>query len=63
MANEWSKLVGKVYRENKHKPGYKLQDAMHDAKKFYKKVTPSGTAHKKRSHRASRKHRRTHKRR
>lgn len=58
MANEWSKLVGKVYRDNKHKAGYKLQDAMKDAKKFYKKVAPS-TAHKRRSHRSSRKHRRT----
>lgn len=47
MANAWSTLVGKVYRENKHKKGYKLQDAMHDAKKFWK---PSGkTANNKRS--------------
>jgi hypothetical protein len=57
MANEWSKLVGKVYRENKHKAGYKLQNAMKDAKKFYKKVTPSHTAHKRRSRGASRKRR------
>lgn len=62
MANEWSKLVGKVYRENKHKAGYRLQDAMNDAKKFYKKVAPSNTAHKRRSHRASRKHRKTRRR-
>ncbi len=61
MANAWSELVGKVYRENKHKKGYRLQDAMKDAKKFWKKVTPSHTAHKRhaRSSRRSRKSRRT----
>ncbi len=36
MANAWSKLVKKVYYENKHKSGYKLQNAMQDAKKFWK---------------------------
>ena len=59
MANAWSQLVGKVYRENKHKKGYRLQDAMKDAKKFWKKVTPSHTAHKRRSSSSSRRSRRT----
>ncbi len=59
MANAWSQLVGKVYREKKHIKGYRLQDAMKDAKKFWKKVTPSHTAHKRQSHGRSRKQRRT----
>ena len=41
MATEWTKLVQKIYQENKSKPGYKLGDAMKDAKKVYKKNTTS----------------------
>jgi hypothetical protein len=38
MATEWTKLVQKIYNENKDKKGgYKLGDAMKDAKKVYKK--------------------------
>jgi hypothetical protein len=33
----WIDLVKKVYSENKGKPGYKLGDAIRDAKKQYKK--------------------------
>ncbi len=36
--NEWAKTVKRVYDENKHKDGYKLKDAMHDAKAVYKPV-------------------------
>ena len=36
--NEWAKTVKRVYDENKHKEGYKLKDAMHDAKAVYKPV-------------------------
>lgn len=55
MANEWSKLVKKVYDDNKHKAGYKLQDAMKDAKKFWK-----GSNNKSvKKHRGSRRHRRS----
>ena len=34
---EWNKLVKKTYAKNKHKKGYKLGDAMKEAKKHYKK--------------------------
>lgn len=40
----WTDLVKKVYSENKGKPGYKLGDAMRDAKKQYKKPSSSSTA-------------------
>jgi hypothetical protein len=33
--SEWTKLVQKTYYENKHKIGYKLKNAMADAKKIY----------------------------
>ena len=42
----WQKLVKKTYDENKHKAGYKLGDAMKDAKKVYKK-TPSNNSPEK----------------
>lgn len=35
MATEWNKTVMRVYRENKHKAGYKFKDALVDAKKVY----------------------------
>jgi len=35
--SEWTDLVKKTYAGNKHKPNYKLGDAMKDAKKVYKK--------------------------
>jgi len=34
--NEWAKLVSKTFQENKHKAGYKLKNAMKDAKKVWK---------------------------
>lgn len=37
--NEWAKTVQMVYNKNKHRPGYKLKDAMRDAKKVYKPKT------------------------
>jgi hypothetical protein len=45
---EWTKLVQKIYNENKSKPGYKLGDAMKDAKKVYKKdaVEPKNKSNK-----------------
>ena len=60
--SEWNKLVSKTYAQNKHKPGYKLKDAMMDAKKVYKKQ-PAGTTAKvnkrgkSRSRRGTKKHR------
>lgn len=33
----WTDLVKKVYNENKHKPGYKLGNAMKDASKMKKR--------------------------
>ena len=36
MAESWLECVKRVYSENKAKPGYKLKDAMKDAKKQYK---------------------------
>lgn len=66
MANAWSKLVKKVYYDNKHKPGYKLQDAMKDAKKFWKgdnsksfKKTRKHSGSRRRHH-GTRKHHRRH---
>jgi hypothetical protein len=32
----WTDLVKRVYNENKHKPGYKLGNAMKDAAKMKK---------------------------
>lgn len=32
----WTDLVKRVYNENKHKPGYKLGNAMKDAAKMNK---------------------------
>lgn len=40
----WTDLVKKVYNENKHKPGYKLGNAMKDAKKVYKTSSKKHTA-------------------
>lgn len=37
----WTDLVSRIYKENKHKPGYKLKNAMKDAKKVYKKSKSS----------------------
>lgn len=34
----WTDLVKKVYNEHKGEPGYKLGDAMKEAKKHYKKA-------------------------
>jgi len=48
--NEWAKLVQKTYNDNKHKAGYKLRNAMKDAKKVYKSLKNKGgepTAEKK----------------
>jgi hypothetical protein len=35
--NEWAKTVQMVYKKNKHRKGYKLKNAMMDAKKVYRK--------------------------
>jgi hypothetical protein len=40
--NAWAKLVQKTYNANKHKSGYKLRNAMKDAKKVYKSVKNKG---------------------
>lgn len=40
--NAWAKLVQKTYKANKHKSGYKLKNAMKDAKKVYKSVKNTG---------------------
>jgi hypothetical protein len=40
--NAWAKLVQKTYNANKHKSGYKLRNAMKDAKKVYKSVKNRG---------------------
>jgi Sec-independent protein translocase protein TatA len=45
--NAWSKLVQKTYSENKHKAGYKLKNAMKDAKKVYKTFKNQGGAESK----------------
>jgi hypothetical protein len=34
--NKWAELVTKTFEENKHKAGYKLKNAMKDAKKVWK---------------------------
>ena len=34
--NKWAQLVSKTFQENKHKVGYKLKNAMKDAKKVWK---------------------------
>uniref|UniRef100_A0A6C0KKU9 Uncharacterized protein n=1 Tax=viral metagenome TaxID=1070528 RepID=A0A6C0KKU9_9ZZZZ len=34
--NKWTELVTKTFEENKHKAGYKLKNAMKDAKKVWK---------------------------
>jgi len=43
--NAWAKLVQKTYNANKHKSGYKLRNAMKDAKKVYKSVKNKGGEH------------------
>lgn len=45
--NAWSKLVQKTYSDNKHKAGYKLKNAMKDAKKVYKTFKNQGGAEEK----------------
>ena len=40
--NAWAKLVQKTYNANKHKPGYKLRNAMKDSKKLYKSQKKRG---------------------
>lgn len=37
----WTDLVKQVYNENKGKPGYKLGDAMKEARQRYKKGAPA----------------------
>jgi len=44
--SEWQDLVKKTYAGNKHKPNYKLGDAMKDAKKIYKKGGTKSVAEK-----------------
>jgi hypothetical protein len=45
IMNEWTKLVKKVYSENKKRAGYMLKDAMRDAKKIYKPEAPQEEWH------------------
>ena len=53
----WTNLVSQMYKKNKGKPGYKLKNAMKDAKKVYK---PSGKTMKPCKSRKSRRTRRRH---
>ena len=41
----WTDLVKKIYNNNKHKHGYKLKNAMKDAKKVYKKHSHTSKKH------------------
>jgi hypothetical protein len=50
----WNKLVGDIYAENKHKPGYKLGHAMKDAKKIYRKTAKAPGARKNKTARRRR---------
>lgn len=52
--SEWTKLVTKVYNENKSKPGYKFKNAMKDAAKIYKKQGPSTASSTKKRRKSSR---------
>lgn len=45
--NEWTKLVNKIWNENKHKPKYMLADAMAEAKVIYRSVSKKVTNLKK----------------
>lgn len=45
--NEWTKLVTKIWNENKHKPKYMLADAMAEAKVIYRSVSKKVTNLKK----------------
>ena len=44
--NDWIKLVKKTYEENKKKPGYRLDDAMKDAKKARAAMKKGHKGHK-----------------
>jgi hypothetical protein len=47
---EWTDLVKRVYNDNKHKPGYKLGNAMKDAAKMRKgNNMPVGKTSKRKS--------------
>ena len=48
--NAWAKLVQKTYNDNKHKAGYKLKNAMKDAKKVYKTMKKRGGEADKEEH-------------
>jgi hypothetical protein len=51
---EWTDLVKRVYNQNKHKPGYKLGNAMKDAaamRKGNKSMSVSGPVKKTARHR------------
>jgi len=54
---EWTSLVQQMYGANKHKPGYKLGNAMKDAKKVYKKMKTSKMTKKAPMRRRNRTHR------
>tara|TARA_Y100000816_G_scaffold52753_2_gene33894 strand:+ start:1102 stop:1323 length:222 start_codon:yes stop_codon:yes gene_type:complete len=47
--NEWTKLVNKIWNENKHKPKYMLADAMAEAKVIYRSVSKKVTNLKKKT--------------
>jgi hypothetical protein len=53
MSN-WTDLVKKIYAGNKHKPGYKLGNAMKDAKKIYRKTAKAPGARKNKTARRRR---------
>jgi hypothetical protein len=54
----WTNLVSQMYKKNKGKPGYKLKNAMKDAKKIYKPMGKTMKPCKSRKSRKSRKTRR-----
>lgn len=54
----WTDLVSKIYKQNKGKPGYKLKNAMVDAKKVYK-APAAGEEKKSRKSRKSKKSRKS----
>jgi|TARA_Y100000389_G_C17466712_1_gene526310 hypothetical protein len=57
--SEWTKLVQKIFHENKHKKDYKLGDAMSDAKSVYSPKSKD-VSEKKHHKKTNKKHRKYH---